>query len=135
MFKVEPLKKVWHIVLAHISGKLRKNSITAIAAGDFVKMETSPYDLEKARITFGVRATPTPCRRGWAPRPAGGIKNTRASGTMLHEGPPQPWRSAAFAEEIGNGFIGFLELERGLSSAAHDRKLSGRPRPVRKIPR
>lgn len=45
-----------HIVLAHISGKLRKHFIR-LAAGDRVKMEMSPYDLEKARITFRVRET------------------------------------------------------------------------------
>jgi translation initiation factor IF-1 len=43
-----------HIVLAHISGKLRKRFIR-IAAGDTVKMEMSPYDMDKARITFRVR--------------------------------------------------------------------------------
>jgi translation initiation factor IF-1 len=43
-----------HVVLAHISGKLRKHFIK-IAAGDTVKMEMSPYDLEKARITYRVR--------------------------------------------------------------------------------
>lgn len=45
-----------HIVLAHISGKLRKHFIR-LAAGDRVKMEMSPYDLEKARITFRVKET------------------------------------------------------------------------------
>ncbi len=49
-----------HVVLAHISGKLRKNFIK-IAAGDNVKMEMSPYDLEKARITFRMKeANPLP---------------------------------------------------------------------------
>ena len=43
-----------HIVLGHISGKLRKHFIK-IAAGDTVKMEMSPYDLEKARITYRVK--------------------------------------------------------------------------------
>lgn len=43
-----------HIVLGHISGKLRKHFIK-IAAGDMVKMEMSPYDLDKARITFRIR--------------------------------------------------------------------------------
>jgi translation initiation factor IF-1 len=52
MFKVELSNG--HTVLAHISGKLRKNFIK-IAAGDRVKMEMSPYDLEKARITYRVR--------------------------------------------------------------------------------
>jgi translation initiation factor IF-1 len=58
MFRVELAGG--HTVLAHISGKLRKNFIK-IAAGDRVKMEMSPYDLEKARITYRVReSTPPP---------------------------------------------------------------------------
>ena len=51
-----------HIVLAHISGKLRKHFIK-IAAGDRVKMEMSPYDLDTARITVRLRdvnAAPPP---------------------------------------------------------------------------
>jgi translation initiation factor IF-1 len=52
MFKVELSNG--HVVLAHISGKLRKHFIK-IATGDMVKMEMSPYDLEKARITYRVR--------------------------------------------------------------------------------
>jgi translation initiation factor IF-1 len=40
-----------HEVLAHISGKMRKNFIR-ISAGDRVAVEMSPYDLAKARITF-----------------------------------------------------------------------------------
>jgi translation initiation factor IF-1 len=40
-----------HEVLAHISGKLRMNYIK-ILPGDSVKMEMSPYDLTKARITW-----------------------------------------------------------------------------------
>jgi len=40
-----------HEVLAHISGKMRKNWIR-INVGDKVKVEMSPYDLGKARITF-----------------------------------------------------------------------------------
>lgn len=55
-----------HMVLAHISGKLRKHFIK-IAAGDKVKMEMSPYDLDKARITYRVREQnpnpPPPHRR------------------------------------------------------------------------
>ena len=43
-----------HIVLAHISGKLRKHFIR-LAAGDTVKMEMSPYDTDKARITFRMK--------------------------------------------------------------------------------
>ncbi len=58
MFKVQLANG--HVVLAHISGKLRKNFIK-IAAGDNVKMERSPYDLEKARITFRMKeANPLP---------------------------------------------------------------------------
>jgi translation initiation factor IF-1 len=60
MFKVELANG--HVVLAHISGKLRKNFIR-ISTGDRVKMEMSPYDLEKARITFRIRDTnPAPRR-------------------------------------------------------------------------
>ncbi|MCL2484427.1 MAG: translation initiation factor IF-1 [Firmicutes bacterium] len=40
-----------HIVSCHISGKLRMNRITIIA-GDKVKLEMSPYDLSKGRITW-----------------------------------------------------------------------------------
>jgi len=56
-----------HIVLAHISGKMRKHYVR-IAAGDVVKMEMSPYDTTKARITYRVKETnstyrPPPRRR------------------------------------------------------------------------
>jgi translation initiation factor IF-1 len=57
MFRVELSNG--HTVLAHISGKLRKHFIK-IAAGDRVKMEMSPYDLEKARITYRVRESAPP---------------------------------------------------------------------------
>ena len=40
-----------HIILAHISGKLRMNFIR-ILPGDRVRMELSPYDLSKGRITW-----------------------------------------------------------------------------------
>lgn len=40
-----------HIVMAHISGKMRKNYIR-ILTGDKVKVEITPYDLSKARIVF-----------------------------------------------------------------------------------
>ena len=40
-----------HEVLAHISGKMRKNFIR-ISVGDQVEMEVTPYDLSKARIIF-----------------------------------------------------------------------------------
>ena len=49
MFQVE--LENGHQVLAHISGKLRKNFIR-ILPGDKVTMEMSPYDLTKGRITW-----------------------------------------------------------------------------------
>ena len=48
-FRVELENK--HVVLATISGKLRRNYIR-ILPGDKVKLEMSPYDLSKARITW-----------------------------------------------------------------------------------
>jgi len=39
------------VIMAHISGKMRKNYIR-ILTGDKVKVELSPYDLSKGRITF-----------------------------------------------------------------------------------
>jgi len=49
MFRVELENK--HTVLAHISGKMRKYYIR-ILGGDKVKVELSPYDLSKGRITY-----------------------------------------------------------------------------------
>ena len=49
MFQVE--LENGHIVLAHISGKLRMNYIK-ILSGDKVRLELSPYDLTKGRITW-----------------------------------------------------------------------------------
>ena len=43
-----------HVVTAHISGKMRKNYIR-ILTGDKVKVEMTPYDLSKGRITFRSR--------------------------------------------------------------------------------
>ncbi len=43
-----------HIVLAHVSGKMRMNFIR-ILPGDKVKLELSPYDLTRGRITFRVK--------------------------------------------------------------------------------
>ena len=40
-----------HLVTAHISGKIRMNFIR-ILPGDMVKVELSPYDLSRGRITF-----------------------------------------------------------------------------------
>ena len=49
MFKVQIQGD--HIILAHISGKLRMNYIR-ILPGDKVTVEMSPYDLTKGRITW-----------------------------------------------------------------------------------
>lgn len=49
MFKVE--LENGHVVLAHISGKLRMNFIK-ILPGDKVTLEMSPYDLSKGRIIW-----------------------------------------------------------------------------------
>ena len=40
-----------HLVIAHISGKMRMHYIKLLP-GDKVKLEMSPYDLSKARITY-----------------------------------------------------------------------------------
>ncbi len=57
MFRVELNNK--HVVLAHISGKLRKNFIK-LMVGDIVKMEMSPQDLQKARIIFRMKNADVP---------------------------------------------------------------------------
>ena len=43
-----------HVVMAHMSGKMRKHYIR-ILTGDRVKVEMTPYDLSKGRITFRQR--------------------------------------------------------------------------------
>lgn len=52
MFKVELENN--HVVLAHISGKMRKFYIR-ILPGDRVKVELSPYDLSRGRITYRMK--------------------------------------------------------------------------------
>ena len=52
MFKVE--LENGHQILAHISGKIRKNFIR-ILPGDKVKVELTPYDLTKGRITYRLK--------------------------------------------------------------------------------
>ena len=52
MFKVE--LENGHMVLAHVSGKMRMNFIR-ILPGDKVKLELSPYDLSRGRITFRIK--------------------------------------------------------------------------------
>jgi translation initiation factor IF-1 len=43
-----------HEVLTHLSGKMRKHFVR-LTAGDRVRLEMSPYDLTKARITYRLR--------------------------------------------------------------------------------
>jgi translation initiation factor IF-1 len=52
MFRVELANK--HLVLATISGKMRKRWVR-LTVGDRVKMEMSPYDLNKGRIMWRLR--------------------------------------------------------------------------------
>ncbi len=52
MFRVE--LENGHEILAHISGKIRKNFIR-ILPGDRVKVEMTPYDLSRGRITFRLK--------------------------------------------------------------------------------
>ena len=49
MFQVE--LENGHVVLAHVSGKMRMNFIR-ILPGDKVTMELTPYDLRRGRITY-----------------------------------------------------------------------------------
>jgi len=52
MFRVE--LENGHVVIAHISGKMRKHYIR-ILTGDKVTVKLTPYDLSKGRITFRER--------------------------------------------------------------------------------
>lgn len=52
MFRVQ--MEGGHKVLAHVSGKMRKNFIR-ILPGDRVRLELSPYDLARGRITYRYR--------------------------------------------------------------------------------
>ncbi|MCH7694945.1 MAG: translation initiation factor IF-1 [Proteobacteria bacterium] len=52
MFRVE--LENGHVVIAHISGKMRKHYIR-ILTGDKVTIEMTPYDLSKGRITYRSR--------------------------------------------------------------------------------
>ena len=52
MFRVE--LENGHEILAHISGKIRKNFIK-ILPGDKVKVEMTPYDLSRGRITYRLK--------------------------------------------------------------------------------
>ena len=52
MFRVE--LQNGHMIMAHLSGKMRKHYIR-IVPGDSVKVDLSPYDLDKGRIIFRQR--------------------------------------------------------------------------------
>jgi len=60
MFRVKLLDENYpdHVVLAHISGRMRINYIR-ILPGDKVTIELTPYDLTKGRIVFRHRDNPT----------------------------------------------------------------------------
>ncbi len=53
MFRVKLRNSSGHEVLAHISGKMRKKFIRLVI-GDAVKIEMSPYDMDKARIVYRI---------------------------------------------------------------------------------
>lgn len=55
-----------HVITAHISGRMRKNYIR-ILTGDRVKVDISPYDISKGRITY--RGTDNRARQSAAPSP------------------------------------------------------------------
>jgi translation initiation factor IF-1 len=52
-FRVQ-LTESGHMVIAHVAGRMRKNFIR-IVPGDKVRVEVSPYDIDKGRITFRER--------------------------------------------------------------------------------
>jgi len=80
MFRVE--LENGHLVLAHISGKMRKRFIRLVA-GDRVRIEMSPYDTEKARIVYRVDA------RGPGRPGAGGPGKRRSPRSMARPGQPK----------------------------------------------
>ena len=82
MFRVELDNK--HQVLAHISGKMRKNFIR-ILPGDKVAVELSPYDLTRAGLFSGTsrfrrERYARPIRK-WGTNPRSSLGSTKASGT------------------------------------------------------
>jgi translation initiation factor IF-1 len=48
-----------HEVLGHTSGRMRKNRIRVLV-GDWVKVEMTPYDLSKGRVTHRYKSKPEP---------------------------------------------------------------------------
>lgn len=83
LFKVE--LKNNHVVLAHISGKLRKNFIK-LNVGDRVKMEMSTHDLHKARIIFRLSGSRFEHRPPVEGAPA---TSAPAAPVRRHSGPPR----------------------------------------------
>ena len=77
-----------HNVLAHISGKMRMNYIR-ILPGDRVKVELSPYDLSRGRITYRFRTSGESCEsqgeRETDMRAVQGHKASRGGACHLHE--------------------------------------------------
>ena len=76
MFRVELDNK--HLVLATICGKMRKRWVR-LTVGDRVKMEMSPYDLDKARIVWRIQWLPINLPGGaiLPPAPRGAIESPR----------------------------------------------------------
>src|SRR3546814_5861981 len=68
-----------HIVVAHISGRMRKHYIR-ILTGDKVKVELTPYDLSKGRITFRDKKSPS----GGGPTPQCGGSGVERKSTRVN---------------------------------------------------
>ena len=80
-----------HTILAHTSGKMRKNRIRVLA-GDRVTVEMTPYDLTKGRITFRFKKAPL-ClwRWSWHPRRRAAWISCGRSGSSPTPSTPQSW--------------------------------------------
>src|SRR5260370_30622619 len=76
MFRVQLDNK--HQVLAHISGKMRKNFIR-ILAGDKVAVELSPYDLTRRRIVYRYKLAPGLDARPGGRTPTGSARSSGCS--------------------------------------------------------
>jgi translation initiation factor IF-1 len=74
MFRVE--LENGHLVLAHISGKMRKRFIRLVA-GDRVKLEMSQYDTQKARIVYRMGSRPPQTAGGSRPGAGRGAPRRR----------------------------------------------------------
>lgn len=94
MFRVE--LENGHLVLAHISGKMRKRFIRLVA-GDRVRIEMSPYDTEKARIVYRVDSR-GPQRPGM-----GGPGKRRSPRSMARPGQPKKRPKPNLTPRRGSG--------------------------------